>query len=386
VFYLHIPKTGGQSLTLRLASAFAPNEARFFSEDLRFPEGVETLRSLLGEKKFVESHVAGAVLSKFPELDILATVRDPIDQTISNWRHIRRESRLRLHRAARELSPEKFFDAFASDVIDRQAIYLTSAIIGGNRRDRLGHFDAMMQDLPPALARVRWLVPTEKIDEFVDLWSLETKRNVPNRTQNVNIAQSDSEHVAAARAALTARPHLYAFDRLLHIAAQRRYEEYRRKVFDLVNPWSHPDDSRRAWTDGTGGVWLTENWYDPEVADGPVAWWSGPERQSEVRVKRGRGEKFLNVHVRVVTGISHEKIVFKAKETFANLTVMRAPHPSGHGMNHSVLIDSLGAEDRLAILVPNCLAPIQMTEDNSSLVRRSFLALDWELSDSPRAV
>ncbi len=384
MFYLHIPKTGGQSLTLRLASAFSPNEVRFFGEDLRFPDGVETLRALLAEKKFVKSHVAGAILSKFPDLDILATVRDPIDQTISNWRHIRREPRLRLYRAARELSPEKFFDTFAADVIDRQSIYLTSAIVGGARRARMDHHDALMLDMPQALVKVRWLVPTEKIDEFVELWSFEMKRNVPNRTQNVNIAQTDSENVAAARAALMARPHLYAFDRLLHLAARRRYDEYRKKVFALVNPWSYPDNSRRAWTDGTGGVWLSENWYDPEVSNGQIAWWSGPERQSEVRFKRDHGEKYLNVYIRVVSGISHDKITFKAKETFANLPVTRTPHTSGHGMNHSVLLDSLGTEDRLIVLVPNCFAPIQLTEDNSSLIRRSFLAQDWELSDSSR--
>ncbi len=39
-----------------------------------------------------------------------------------------------------------------------------------------------------SLDRIRWLVPTESIDEFVDLWVMETKRNVPNRDAMINVA------------------------------------------------------------------------------------------------------------------------------------------------------------------------------------------------------
>ena len=108
IFYLHVPKTGGQSLTRRLASAFLPDETHYFKEELTHPKGVETLRALAETKKFVESHVAGPVLKDVKDVDVLATIRNPVDQMVSNWRHMRRDPSLMWHRAARQLTPAAF--------------------------------------------------------------------------------------------------------------------------------------------------------------------------------------------------------------------------------------------------------------------------------------
>ena len=47
--------------------------------------------------------------------------------------------------------------------------------------DSVGYYPAFNQHLQSGVDRIRWLVPTELIDEFLDLWSAETKRRVPNR-------------------------------------------------------------------------------------------------------------------------------------------------------------------------------------------------------------
>ena len=73
ILYHHIPKTGGQSLALRLASAFALGRSSYMAGDLSFPEGREKLRDLLTKKDFVEAHINGPVLDGFDELDVLVT-------------------------------------------------------------------------------------------------------------------------------------------------------------------------------------------------------------------------------------------------------------------------------------------------------------------------
>ena len=38
MFYLHVMKTGGQTLATRLASGFDPGKVHMFQDDLAFPE------------------------------------------------------------------------------------------------------------------------------------------------------------------------------------------------------------------------------------------------------------------------------------------------------------------------------------------------------------
>lgn len=161
--------------------------------------------------------------------------------------------------------------------------------------DRIGYYRALNQNFQKSLDRIRWLVPTKSIDDFVDLWAIESKRDVPNRRSNVNVAPESGAEVAEARAALLARPELYAYDQLLYRIAKDRFAEYKREVAEIVSPWAYPDNSRRAYRADPGGVWLAQNWYDPEVSGSSKAWWSGPDRVSEVRVWRSNGEKTLRI-------------------------------------------------------------------------------------------
>src|SRR5579871_1818376 len=195
IFYLHIPKTGGQTLATRLASAFDLDSVHLMADTLRFPQDVEKLSQLLREKRFIESHVAGRLLRDFSDRPILCTVREPVAQMLSSWRHIRRETTNRFHRAARTLRPRDFFDLFEDHFINRQTNYLQSALFEPMRQfiEREGYHRAVYSRLMSCVDRLRWLVPTESIDEFVDLWALETKRSVPNRRATINVAPVEKE-------------------------------------------------------------------------------------------------------------------------------------------------------------------------------------------------
>ncbi|MGW5960193.1 hypothetical protein, partial [Methylorubrum thiocyanatum] len=76
IFYLHIPKTGGQTVATRIASAFRPNDVYILNEDIRYPEDAEKFTNITHRCKFIEAHIAGPLLSHFADLRIICTVRD----------------------------------------------------------------------------------------------------------------------------------------------------------------------------------------------------------------------------------------------------------------------------------------------------------------------
>ena len=387
MFYLHLPKTGGQTLATRLASAFDPDKVHMFQGDLEFPRDLEKLRTLLREKEFVKSHVAGAMLSVPIDRPILCTVREPVDQMVSNWLHIRREPRNRWHRAAVSLSPEEFFDNAGDDIVNHQANGLLSAFFAiRDLTDSIGYYRAFNQHLQSGVDQIRWLVPTESIDEFVYLWSAETKRGVPNRTAMVNVATCETaDDRQKGTVAVRARPHLYAYDQLLYQMAGNRFAEYRREVAELVAPWSYPHNSRRACRLAKGGIWLTDNWYDPEITDGERAWWCGPERVSEVRFWRANGERYLTFLVKGVNGITYRDITARVADTGAPLPATHREVKGGNGMHYAIDLIGLQEKDTINLVTPECYPSIVTTKDDMSLVRQSFIAADWKLAHAPFA-
>jgi len=389
MFYLHVPKTGGQTLATRLASAFDPDSVHIMQSELVFPGDVKKLTKLLTERKFIESHVAGAMLKDRNEVPVLCTVREPISQMVSNWRHIRRDPANRWHRPAMSLTAVQFFDNFGDFFANHQSNYILSAFVDLRAlTDQIGYYRAFNENFQKSLDRIRWLVPTESIDEFLDLWTIETKRSVPSRSVSLNIALESSAEVAEARSALSARPHLHLYDNLLYQIAKERHAEYKRATIESIVPWSYPDDSRRACRVGRGGVWLAENWYDPEISGDKRAWWSGPHRISEVRVWRVNGEKVLKFWVKGVNGIRYPDIVPKSKRTGQELRTVRRGTPDGEdgqGMQYSVWLEDLFEKDSILLVVPECYASIMTTTDDPSLVRRSFIASGWKLTDDERA-
>src|SRR5271166_4796748 len=112
IVYLHIPKTGGITLAWRFASAFTPDQTHINLNGLHFPKDLDAFKLLVQTKQFVESHFADPMLRDFKDLDLIVTVRDPVEQILSYWRHIHRDSTNSLHRAANKMNYREFFDRF----------------------------------------------------------------------------------------------------------------------------------------------------------------------------------------------------------------------------------------------------------------------------------
>lgn len=210
-------KTGGQTLARRIASAFPPKREYLQTNQFTYPHDYNAFSEYLDAYDFVEGHVTGQMLNGRQISDLLVTVREPVAQIMSNYRHIRREPDRRLSRAAREMTPAAFFDHFGDFFTDFQSRYLLSAFIPlciEEQRD--GLWGCAAYHLPRILKQIRWLVPTDQIDAFVPLWESETGRRAAENAYATNHAPHDGVDLAVLEAVIRARPALFALDNVLY--------------------------------------------------------------------------------------------------------------------------------------------------------------------------
>lgn len=387
MFYLHIPKTGGQTLARRLASAFPPGRAHLQQGQFTFPDDSAALGTVLKRHDFVEAHVTGELLAGRRIADLLVTVRDPVAQIISNYRHIRREPHRRLSRAARELDPGTFFDHFGDFFADFQTRYLLSAFIPlGLEEQRRGIWHTASRHLPAILDKVRWLVPTARIDAFVPLWEAESGRRVAEPAYATNHAPPDDVDLPALEAAIRSRIGLFALDNVLYQYAQSRFAAWSAAVAEQRAPWDYPANASQVFRRGTSGVWLREGWYPAEpTAIGP-GHWAGPSRRSDLAIRRTKALNRLSFDVLVINGITFADIAAHDAATFAPLPVRREEVARDRWRYH-VDLSALPEDCGVALMVPDCLAAINVfpAGEHAGLERRSFLAAGWSLAEAPVA-
>jgi hypothetical protein len=387
MFYLHIPKTGGQTLARRLASAFPPGGAHLQEGQFTFPADSEAFSTCLTAHDFVEAHVTGELLAKRNIADLLVTVREPVAQIISNFRHIRREPERRLSRAARELDPGTFFDHFGDFFADFQTRYLLSAFLPlALEEQRRGFWACAAQHLPRVLDRVRWLVPTERIDGFVPLWEAETGRRAAERDYATNHAPADDVDLPALEAAIRARPGLFAFDNVLYHYARDRFAAWSAGVRQQRAPWDYPANASRVFHAGEDGVWLRHGWYPSEpTAHGP-GHWAGPSRRSDVAVRRSAGQSELAFDVLVINGITYADITAFDARNFRELPTRRE-EVGRDQWRYRIDLAALPPACTVALMVPDCYAAINVfpAGEHDGLERRSFLAASWTLGAAPAA-
>ncbi len=376
IFYLHLPKTGGQTLANRLASAFALDRSHILRGDIVFPRDTGLLNDLLANRDFVEAHVAGPILVEATAADILCTVRDPVARIVSSYMHVRREPENRLHRAAHALRPAEFFRHYAAHWCNQQSRSLIEAVIPPGEQAVLegSSPDWLHANLLPALARIRWLVPTEVIDEFVLLWARETGHHVPAAGLVVNVAPPDPLDQAALHRIVAAMPEIYDLDLALWVRARRWMADYRRRVtLQGVDPRS---PATLAFSRDEEAIWLTEGWLMPSRDNtGALEWWAGPCRVSRLSLRR-RHSRTLTVDVSVVNGIRRDEI---AAFTAADRRPLPCHLEGENGTLLSIDLEGLGDEAEVLIAVPEVLTSIEVSSTDTDTTLRSFAGRNWRL-------
>ena len=382
IFYVHIPKTGGQTLALRLASSFPADKVDILGSDLEFPRDVALFASLVEGKSFIERHCHGALLSAVRDVDVLTTIRDPVSQMASRYLHILREPRHELHRAARSVSMRTFFSKFGDLLSNFQTGVLLTAFYEWKHRCGIDWAlpRTWSDKLDDALDRVRWVVPTESIDDFVTLWQLEVRRPVPYSSEVANVAERDSRYGELIDVCREASER-YFVDLLLWHVARKRFTDYRERILRTLIPVTGVDDASRSYWNGAAGIWLLKGWHPPTVGEKLGRhWWAGPTLQSEVAFVRSTGDRFLVFSIGVLCGISPGDIWAASCDRKQRLPL--AIEPSDGGWRCWIDLSAQALEGHILLCVPRVLAPLIVDPASDDPRRMSFAAHDWGFAEN----
>jgi hypothetical protein len=377
IFFLHIPKTGGQTVATRLATAYPTSKADILGEDFNYPNGSNQLRAKFESCDFVERHISGPILENLDDIEVLTFIRDPVSQIVSSFLHIKREPRNPLSRAANKLSPQDFFERFGDFFYNRQASYLVGAYFASN--DSIDRPSFLMNRLHAAAEKTRWLVPTEYINDFIPLWCAENEKHISCENINVNVASRTGQRDSISEI-VRGMPDLYAIDLVLWRIAHQRYAQYKDAISRKLYVFNYPDNAYRAFFKDQAGIWLRTGWYPPEIStDGNPVWWSGPKARSEVSYKRKLNQNQLRFTLEVVCGITPSQIAIYSenmeREIPTTIEVL-----GNSKIRLAADIKDLPLQSSIFISVPEVWAPIMVTEDDDNIDRKSFAASDWEIA------
>lgn len=380
IFYHHIPKTGGQTLAMRIASAYPIGRSSIMGADLMYPDGINQLKHLLNTNHFVERHVNGPVLAYFPDVDILVTARDPVNQIVSNYLHVLREPASPLYRPAKLLAPQEFFARFGDMLANHQTRYFISAFIDLHPNiERLNRWTRFLLDY---LHKARWLVPTEAIDEFCVLWQMEMGLQMMLPNKRVNIAEINSSHRKELYDIVSRMPELYSVDLLFWQLTKQFYAQYKRNVTRSLINNPYPDNWGRAWYDNGNGIWLGYGWHQPEIlADGNHAWWAGPDRCSEIYIKRDTKYRFLVFSIVVYCGVFENNIILVTPDGVVLDTLYQRINDSE--VVYVVDLNTLGPEVVITLNVPQVWSPVMVSSETNDTARKSLAVCKWALSSTP---
>lgn len=376
IFYLHIPKTGGQTLGTRIASAFPHQRAMTMLRDFSYPADAEHMESIGEQFDFVEGHVSGPLFQQDHGFAFLCTVRNPIEAIISSYHHIRREPRSMLYRPATELQPEEFFAHFGDEHLNYQASALIGAFFPGTSPDLLAADDARAhQWMYDACGRIRWLVPTEMIDDFTLLWQIETGRRIANASATLNVAGPSPED-ERLRLILSRRLDLFSLDTDLWLTARKRYQDWRENVLTSkggLPPWS---DSRVVFEDGPASLRLLDGWYDPERrTDGTWQHWAGPTRASRIAFQKPQGPAILTMTVVNFFGLRPDEVQFR--DSFEQpLAVNRE---DAGALSHYRIHMPDATDGIITVIVPDVRSAMQVSATSKDFARKSIATEGWSI-------
>jgi hypothetical protein len=243
LLFLHVPKTGGSTLTGVLSNRFAPDDC------LSLYFGPEPDLKDLDRFRYITGHVGLSFLEQFERPPFVFTfIRDPIDRALSSYSYTRAfppeyqpdvallgpelyERWQKFRRLARECS--------IGELIDRDP-EIARAYFGNRQARALGSMaegDERLDDALDALERVDFVGVSERLEESADWLArrLGWRELSPVPRSNVSAARLSREQLPAET--MDALLELTSVDRELYALALRRQER-------LISEWSEAADPR----------------------------------------------------------------------------------------------------------------------------------------------
>ncbi len=378
IYFLHIPKTAGQSLATRIASAFPPGRSRILVPVIATQE---ELQDSATRYDMVGAHTAQNVLAQRPPgMELMVAVRDPVEQIVSLYRHIRRDPHNPIHAASVALPPRLFIERFAGHFFNFQARSLVTAFCVPTPADWIAGEEAwLLRRLADVASGIRWLFPTERADEFCALWSVEAKRPLGQPNAMLNQVTDDNVDAPALRAWLRQRPERFAVDSLLWAMAQRRYADWRDALLSRSPATGDAAPGAQAWASDGAGVWLVRDWHPPEQSvDGGTDWWAGPGLFPRIRLRRGP-HRSLRFEAMVFLGVHWNRILLLREPGMDEVPFRGELNPEAKRVRFAAEIDRLGADETLVLFTEEDIAMVPPVPLALGTPRRGFVTRDWRL-------
>lgn len=391
LFFLHLPKTAGTSLRELLAVRFAPTEILSLARTDSPERRVEQLAAL-DRYRFVHGHVPYAIVERFERRPFVVTMlRDPMERALSAFAHMQRQAPA-VAQAAREgrVSRDRAADyaaagrmsigelirreplAAARHLGDIQAWLLAAPNV--NERFEYGsehHVSVSASDLARAkehLAACDVVGITERIRESADLlaWALKTRPFGEVGTANRGSGRPSTAALDAAT--LDALAGLTARDRDLYAFACRLFE-------DRCSGLPRPRPGRNALSPERGHVHRGaahvfefdgpipgDGWYAPERDGDRWFSWTGPTRDSTIRLAAPDGRCWL-LRLTVVHAMAWDSVSgLDVRINGVQVRIRVQPRDGGHLLTAAVPARAIrrGSEGNLVVIrVPRVARPCE---------------------------
>ena len=313
LFFFHIDKTAGTSITDEIKQHFA--ELQILTEDgnltLPFLEAYGKQR--LREVGFIHGHPQSGAAAYLEDVaDAVTLLRNPMDQAISNYLHMRRGVPRPLHRTTNALGFRDFLHAYP-DHLAFQTLFMARSLGLDVPPERI--FDALPRVLG-YLESIKLLGTVEQIDEFMTSLAGIRRWPAPVSVRHINkaaasqkLAEEGLEEIYAAAAGSTHLGEMIAVEQAVYarvrsiVANQRE----RRSMRELG------ETARRVWQSDYGEIVLGHNFGLREIFDGEPAWWTLDAHESRIYVAARRAVT-LHAEIRVWHAVDPSCIEFRTDE------------------------------------------------------------------------
>lgn len=368
IFHLHVPKTGGQTLGMRLSQAMSADKVYYMLGEIEHSDDL-LLDEIIKTKLLVSSHVKGAVFSKTNVFDIVCLVRNPIDHIISNYFHIKRDKNNILNGIICANKFEKVFDQFPSVFFNFQVRYIVGSFYQMAIEDLVvDEARFLSRHLFAALDRIKWLGVTEELEEFVRYFSLSSGLAVRNTSPSKNIASIISKNQKDdMRGWLTESTHLFALDSLIYSEALNRFSKLREEVVSRAFKALHVGSKTSinyqiAFAEPQKSIVLTDGWYPlNEVPGWGIEFRAGPKTLSLIKYHRTSNDDFLQFDIAFVAGVLVSEFLIFNVNTKCILPISIEDKVSY--LTVSIDLSDQGPEGDIAIYVPRAY-PLSIFDQN----------------------